>query len=188
MQMTDGRRWRLVLVSPDGRAKGLADTEANTDADADDEEDNENLHDDAVALAHVGHRGAAAVLLGFLGLLLPVVLAGPGATIAAAGVGGAASCMRHGLPGLVAGDVVGLHVGIERIALNGEKTRVLADSGAVIGVDRHGRGVGEGCLFGGAEVRTGCGGRLQWEALGILVIDIHGEGFRGKLCVPNGAD
>lgn len=72
----------FVLVSPDGRTQRLADTKANTDSDANDEEYQKNLGDDTVSGTEAGHTVTTSASLGRLGLLLPMVFAGPDLTIA----------------------------------------------------------------------------------------------------------
>lgn len=63
---------------PDASSKRLADSNADTDGDTDHQEGYQNLGDDAVPLAEVGEAVAvAALILRVLGLLSPVVLAGP---------------------------------------------------------------------------------------------------------------
>ena len=138
-----------VLVTPDGRTKGLADTEANTDSDTDDQDDDENLGDDAVAGAHVGHAAAAPLRLGQLGLLLPVVLAGPHLAFGLA-VRLAKSHLAGGgldvLEQLVAVVHAGLDISVKGVAPDGV---ILAGPGRL--VERRGGeggGVGESSLLG----------------------------------------
>lgn len=75
---------RLVrfLAAPDRRTHCFADTKANADGESNDYQDDQDLADDLVARAQPGHgRAACALLLGVLGLLLPVVLSRPYGTV-----------------------------------------------------------------------------------------------------------
>lgn len=137
-----------ILFTPDGRTKGLADAETNRHGDTDDENDDENLGDDAVTRAHVGHATPAPVRLGQLGLLLPVVLAGPYLAFGLA-MGLTQSHLARSdlnvLQQLVAVVHTSLNIGIEGVAPDGV---ILAGSGGL--VERRGSeggGIGESRLL-----------------------------------------
>lgn len=126
-----------VPVSPDGGVQGLADAKANADGDADNEEHQEDLGDDAVPAAEVGHAGAAVLGLVRLGLLLPVVLAGPDLAVA--------------LPSEGAG---------RRLVLDARLGRVRRSHGLDVGVERVGGPVGarrRGCAHAGCFFEAGGG-------------------------------
>jgi len=83
------RHLLVVLGSPYGSVERLADSKSNTDSNADDEKDDQPLDDPSVALAKLGHAGAAVLCLCGLGLLLPVILSRPNLAVGLAGEGGA---------------------------------------------------------------------------------------------------
>lgn len=134
----------VVSVSPDGGVQGLADAKADTDGDAHDEKHKEDLDDDAIPAAEVGHAGAAVLCLVCLGLLLPVVLAGPDLAVAlpSEGTGRCLVLDARGV-GRVSRDH-GLDVGVEGVG-----APVGARCGSVVGAD--GGICREGGLFGEGE-------------------------------------
>lgn len=153
---------------PDGRVERLADTKADADANADNEKNDEDLGNDLVAGAQPGEAAAPAALhLGRLGLLLPVVLAGPHAVVALT----AERVPAHGNAPLTAGvETVGRCVGIIGLEVALEGVDVLLVKGTVAGSGRPiilggagGCDVGESRLLGegdgghGAEGRKGVG-------------------------------
>lgn len=140
----------VVPVSPDGGVQGLADAKADTDGDAHDEKHKENLDDDAVSAAEVGHAGAAVLCLVCLGLLLPVVLARPDLAVALPSEGtGRCLVLDAGRVGRVGRDH-GLDVGVEGVgAPVGARCRGCAHAGSLVGTD--GGICREGGLFGEGE-------------------------------------
>lgn len=120
----------VVPVSPDGSVQGLADAKANTDGDAHDKKHQEDLDDDAVPAAEVGHAGAAILRLVCLGLLLPVVLSGPDLAVALPSEG-AGRCLVLDARGVgrVSSDH-GLDVGVKGVG-----APVGARCGSVVGAD-----------------------------------------------------
>jgi len=85
----------VVLVSPYGSVERLADTESNTDSDTHDEKDDQPLDNPPVALAKLGHAGAAVLCLCGLGLLFPVIFSRPNLAVGLAGGEGGARCLVH---------------------------------------------------------------------------------------------
>lgn len=73
-----------LVVAPNVSAQRLADAEPDANGDADHEEDNQNFGDDFISAVEAVQAGASALLLSELGLLLPVLLAGPHLTLAPA--------------------------------------------------------------------------------------------------------
>lgn len=74
-----------VVFAPDRGAQRLADSEADAHSQADNEEEDEDLGDETVPVAHLGHAGAAALNFGGFGPLLPVVLSWPNLAVALTG-------------------------------------------------------------------------------------------------------
>lgn len=149
--------------------KRLADAEADAYSDADDEKDHENLGDNAVSGAELGHKGACpALLLVELGLLLPVLLAGPDLALRLA------DCGNDPLGACVGGSGGdhGLDVCIERIELVGARRVRVANPGGVEWRRADGGDVGEGSLFGGGHgdgsIQAGATGAVQ-----LLVVGRH---------------
>lgn len=88
------RHLLVVLVSPYGSVERLADSKSNTNSNADDKKDNQPLDDPSIALAELGHAGAAVLCLCGLGLLLPVIFSRPNLAVGLSGEGGA-RCFVH---------------------------------------------------------------------------------------------
>lgn len=104
---------RLVVIAPDWRVERLGHTEAHAHRDAHNEDYYQDLGDDPVPLAQPGQGCVAAALhLCALGLLLPVVLAGPNLVIGLACTDVWPGCARLLLR---VDDLHGLDVGLKRV-------------------------------------------------------------------------
>lgn len=126
----------VVPISPNRSVQRLADTKADADGDAHDQKHHEDLDDDAVSAAEVGHASAAVLRLVCLGLLLPVVLAGPDLAVALPSEGtGRCLVLDAGRVGRVGRDH-GLDIGVEGVgAPVGSRRRGCAHTGSIVGAD-----------------------------------------------------
>lgn len=170
------------LVAPEWCAQRLAYAKADADGDSHDQKDDEDLGNDLVARAQVGHAGAVVSLrLGLPGLLLPVVLSGPYLATLLVGI------QRHAFSeGLVKGAVrvEGLNVGIKGIGSRLVRVWVGCDAGDRGGIGRHGinaHGRGEGLvrhrnLDGDLSGENNAGSRLPLVGSG----HDDGGGYEGR--------
>lgn len=169
------------LVAPERCAQRLADAKTDADGDSHDQDDDEDLGNDLVARAQVGHAGAVVSLdFGLLGLLLPVVLSGPDLAILL-------GIQRHTFSErLVKGAVrvESLNVGIKGVGGRLVRVWVGCDAGDRGGIGRHGINahsrseglVRHGNLDGDLSGENNAGSRLP------LVGSSHddGGGYEGK--------
>lgn len=168
------------LVAPERCAQRLAYAKADADGDSHNQDDDEDLGNDLVARAQVGHAGAVVSLhFGLLGLLLPVVLSGPHLAVLL-------GIQRHAFSeGLVKGAVrvESLNVGVKGVGGRFVGVGVGCDAGDRGGIgwysiNAHGRGEGlvrHRNLDGDFSGENNAGSRLP------LVGSSHDDdGYEGK--------
>lgn len=143
-----------VLLAPDRGTKWLANAKANTNSDANNQGNEENLGGNFLAMVEPRHVGAAALNLGVLGLVLPVLLAWPNLALAVSSDGAAFAGCRLG-------DQAGFHICVKGVAV-----ALRARSGEVDGKDADGGGSREcGRLFRQCD--------LYWPGFGAFVVVGH---------------